>query len=45
MLGRLLSLAGYSQAAPMTLDFLYCCTGAELERSANHMEVMESERA
>ena len=45
MLGRILSLAGYSQAAPTILDFLYCCTRAELERSAKHIEVMESEPA
>jgi len=45
MLRRLLSLASHSQTTPMTLDFLYCCTRAELERSAKHIEVMESEPA
>ncbi len=38
-------LVGHSQTTPTALDFLYCCTSAELERSANHMEVMESEPA
>jgi len=45
VLGRLLSLAGQFQAAPTTLDFLYRFTSAELKRSANHPEVMESEPA
>jgi len=39
------SLASHSQTTPTTLDFLYCCTRAELERSAKHIEVMESEPA
>ena len=45
MLGRILSLASHAQSTPTTLDLLYCCTRAELERSAKHIEVMESEPA